>query len=86
MNNEKNQNGRSQQESREERVLALLLNELNQEEAKTIEDLLAHDADLLAYRNRMEQVLDLVAESARAKADLESDTFRLDPERRQALR
>ena len=85
MNNKKNQNGRSQQESREERVLALLLNELNQEEAKTIEDLLAHDADLLAYRNRMEQVLDLVAESARAKVDLESDTFRLDPERRQAL-
>jgi len=85
MNNEENQNIRSEQEAREERVLALLLNELNAEEAESIEDLLAHDADLRACRNRLEQTLDLVAESVRAKADLDSDTFRLDPERRQAL-
>jgi Mg-chelatase subunit ChlD len=85
MNNEENQNTRSDQEVREERVLALLLDELNAEEAKSIEDLLAHDADLRAYRDRLEQTLDLVAESARAKADLDSDTFRLDPQRRQVL-
>ena len=85
MNNEENQNTRSDQEVREERVLALLLDELNAEEAKSIEDLLAHDADLRAYRDRLEQTLDLVAESARAKAGLDSDTFRLDPQRRQVL-
>ena len=85
MNNEENQNTRSDQEVREERVLALLLDELNAEEAKSVEALLAEDVDLQAYRDRLERTLDLVAESARAKADLDLENFKLDPERRQVL-
>ncbi len=85
MNNEENQNTRSDQEVREERVLALLLDELNAEEAKSVEALLAEDVDLQAYRDRLERTLDLVAESARVKADLDLENFKLDPERRQVL-
>ena len=85
MNNEENQNTRSDQEAREERVLALLLDELNAEEAKSVEALLAEDVDLQAYRDRLERTLDLVAESARAKADIDLENFKLDPERRQVL-
>ena len=85
MNNEENQNTRSDQEVREERVLALLLDELNAEEATSVEALLAEDVDLQAYRDRLERTLDLVAESARAKADLDLENFKLDPERRQVL-
>ena len=85
MNNEENQNTRSDQEAREERVLALLLDELNAEEARSVEALLAEDVDLQAYRDRLERTLDLVAESARAKADIDLENFKLDPERRQVL-
>lgn len=85
MNNEENQNTRSDQEVREERVLALLLDELNAEEATSVDALLAEDVDLQAYRSRLERTLDLVAESARAKADIDLENFKLDPGRRQVL-
>jgi hypothetical protein len=85
MNNEENQNTRSDQEVREERVLALLLDELNAEEAKSIEALLAEDVDLQVYRAGLERTLDLISESARAKADIELENFKLDPDRRRIL-
>ena len=50
MNGKEDMNFKSEQESREERVLALLLDELDADEAKSIEALLAEDGDLQVYR------------------------------------
>ncbi|MBT3570012.1 MAG: hypothetical protein HN494_14265 [Opitutae bacterium] len=78
-------NFKSEQESREERVLALLLDELDADEAKSIEALLAEDVDLKDYRAGLEKTLDLISESARAKADIELEDFKLDSNRRRIL-
>jgi hypothetical protein len=85
MNGKEDMNLKSEQESREERVLALLLDELDAEEAKSIEALLAEDVDLQVYRAGLERTLDLISESARAKADIELENFKLDPDRRRIL-
>ena len=85
MNGKEDMNFKSEQESREERVLALLLDELDADEAKSIEALLAEDADLQVYRAGLDRTLDLISESARAKADIELEDFKLDPDRRRIL-
>ena len=85
MNGKEDMNFKSEQESREERVLALLLDELDADEAKSIEALLAEDVDLQVYRAGLERTLDLISESARAKADIELEDFKLDPDRRRIL-
>ena len=85
MNEKEDMNFKSEQESREERVLALLLDELDADEAKSIEALLAEDVDLQVYRAGLERTLDLISESARAKADVELENFKLDPDRRRIL-
>ena len=85
MNRKEDMNFKSEQESREERVLALLLDELDADEAKSIEALLAEDVDLQVYRAGLERTLDLISESARAKADVELENFKLDPDRRRIL-
>ena len=85
MNGKEDMNFKSEQESREERVLALLLDELDADEAKSIEALLAEDSDLQVYRAGLERTLDLISESARAKADIELEDFKLDPDRRRIL-
>jgi len=85
MNGKEDMNFKSEQESREERVLALLLDELDADEAKSVEALLAEDVDLQVYRVGLERTLDLISESARAKADIELEDFKLDPDRRRIL-
>ena len=55
MNGKEDMNFKSEQESREERVLALLLDELDADEAKSIEALLAEDVDLQVYRAGLER-------------------------------
>ena len=85
MNRKEDMNFKSEKESREERVLALLLDELDADEAKSIEALLAEDGDLQVYRAGLERTLDLISESARAKADVELENFKLDPDRRRIL-
>ena len=85
MNGKEDMNFKSEQESREERVLALLLDELDADEAKSIEALLAEDVDLQVYRAGLERTLDLISESARAKADIELEDFKLDSDRRRIL-
>ena len=85
MNGKEDMNFKSEQESREERVLAFLLDELDADEAKSVEALLAEDVDLQVYRVGLERTLDLISESARAKADIELEDFKLDPDRRRIL-
>ena len=85
MKDETNETPVEEREALKERVLALLLDELNPNEAEAIEARLAEDSDLRTYRTRLEHSLDLVGEAARSKAALDVEAFRLDPRRRREL-
>ena len=85
MKDETNETPMGEREALEERVLALLLDELNPNETEAIEARLAEDVNLRTYRDRLEHSLDLVGEAARSKAALDMEAFRLDPRRRREL-
>ena len=75
----------SEQDRNEARVLAMLLGESDPEEQTALDELLAEDADLRAYRDRTANRLGLMGEAAQGKAALEADPLQLDPERRAEL-
>ncbi|MFP6886570.1 MAG: hypothetical protein VB997_03380, partial [Opitutales bacterium] len=85
MKDETNETPVEERDALEERVLALLLDELKPDEAEAIEARLAEDTDLRAYRDRLEHSLDLVGEAARGRDALKVEAFRLDPHRRREL-
>jgi Mg-chelatase subunit ChlD len=76
----------SEREQLEERVIALLLGELDTDAAISLRARLAEDADLRAFRDRMERTLGLVGEASQTP-DLEKEPVpqRLAAERRAAL-
>lgn len=74
-----------EREAQEERLLALLLGELNPEEAESLEVRISKDAYLQSLRERLENSLDLVEEAARGRSALDPDSLRLDPARRREL-
>jgi len=72
-------------DAKEERLLALLLGELDPKEAELLEAHISEDSHLQSLRERLEKSLDLVEEAARGKSVLDSESLRLDPSRRREL-
>ena len=85
MKDETNEKPLDEREALEERVLALLLNELNPKEVAAISSILAEDASLRAYRDRLDRSLDFIGEAVRSKGQLEVEDLRLDSHRRREL-